>query len=337
MKWIITPEFAALLAPVLDSEGELVKRSGTTVTRHRVAGRVFYVKCYHHGVHPLAPIKYSVRAPKSRREWRRAVQLLAHGVPVVPHLAHGEQWVWRGLLKSVLITEGPSGYAPLAEAANLQAPELQHAFGRFVRQLHELGVLQPDFHPHNLLYSPHDRMFCLMDLDKVRLSRGLNKECRAENLAMLQAWTLITPSFHDGYGALPEPAAEIARRAAAVRRRYQAGWARRCLRHAHEIEVVRVGDLRWLVRRTAHTSRLNEVLARPDATSAGNNYIIERREFSFHAARRAYRRAFYQELLGDTGLRPVAVGEKRWLGLCVCDYFVAERLESRQPRRKDIQ
>jgi hypothetical protein len=166
-----------------------------------------------------------------------------------------------------------------------------------------------------------------MDLDKVRLSGALNKACRAENLAMLQAWTPITPSFHDGYGALPEPAAEIAQRAAAVRRRYQAGWARRCLRHAHEIEVVRVGDLRWLVRRTAHSPRLNEVLARPDATSAGNNYIIECRDFSFHAARRAYRRAFYQELLGDTGLRPVAVGEKRWLGLCVRDYFVAERLE----------
>jgi len=326
MGWETAPGFEALLEPVLDSDGELVKQSfRTVVTRHRVAGRVFYVKRYRHAVRPLAPMKYFFRLPKSHREWIHAAQLQERQVPVVPHWAHGERWAWCGLLESALITEGPGGYSSLAEAKDLESAVLQRALGNFVRQLHDHGVVHADFHPYNLLTSEGTLAFCLVDIDKIQFRAALDGPERLANLAMLQAWTPLTPSFYDGYGALSEQAGEIARLGAAVRRRYHASWARRCLRHAHEIESVHAGKVRWLVRGAARTKRLNEILARPDANRAALDYLVERYALSFNGARRAYRRAYHQELSGVPGPRPVAVGERRLLGLCLCDYFVADR------------
>ena len=75
---------------------------------------------------PLAAPIYVIRQPKSQREWRHATELQARGIRVVPHLAYGERWSWRGLLQSTLITEGFDGFVPL-DAYRIQPTTARNA------------------------------------------------------------------------------------------------------------------------------------------------------------------------------------------------------------------
>ena len=324
-QWEIAPDFKTLLPEVLRQPGEPIKTSSaTTVTRHRLAGREFYVKRYLHERRGLAPLAYFVRASKSRREWKWAARMRQRGVAVVPHLAHGERWSWRGLLGSTLITEGLPGYVVLRSLGTLSSPELQFALGRFLRRVHDAGVLHLDITPKNILYSAAGHEFCLMDVDKVVCRNKLSREERTDNLVSLAARVPLTARFYEGYGSdVAFDAEEIAQLAQARWHIWMTQISRRWRKHTHEIDRQQVGELHWYVRTALADEHLRRLMENPEAFCVNGIEGLTVRRFGLGAARRAYQEAYRQELLGQTRFRPVAVGEKRVWGVCLRSYFVA--------------
>ena len=325
LRWRIQTEFVPLLPEVLAAEGETVKQTDLTrVGRHRAAGRVFYVKRYRFETRVLAPTVYTIRCPKSRREWRHAAWLQQRGVAVVPHLAHGERWGWRGLLESVVITEGLDGFVPMKGRLDLEGPAFERELGRFLRQMHDAGVIYLDLAPQNLLYAPAQNAFCLIDVDKVSLRDRQTEQARIDNLILLQCRWPLTHGFYEGYGREYEPYAEkIAVQALAKRESIFRRLSRRWRKHEHNLVTVQVGRLCWVVRRAYDIDLLKGVLADPDGFCGrtGERFVVRR--FDFARARRAFREAYYRELMGEAGPRPVAVGERRVLGICLRSYFVS--------------
>ena len=324
-QWEIAPDFETSLPEVLRQTGEPIKTSSaTTVTRLRLAGREFYVKRYLHERRGLAPLAYFVRASKSRREWTWAAHMHRRGVAVVPHLAHGERWSWRGLLGSTLITEGLPGYVMLKGAKDLSSPELQFALGRFLRHVHDAGVLHLDMTPKNILHSAAGQTFCFIDVDKVVCRNTLKRAERLDNLISLAARMPLTAAFYEGYGR------EFAFDAEQIAHRAQARWqvlmtqiSRRWRKHTHEIARQQAGGLQWYVRTALVDERVHRVMEDPETFCVNSPEGLTMRRFGLAAARRAYREAYRLELLGQTNSRPVAVGEKRVCGLCLRSYFVA--------------
>ena len=191
-------EAEPVLARVLGEAGETVKRSATRqVTRHRIGDRTFYLKRYLHHSSLIEPVKYWFKPPASRTEWELAPRLERLGIFIVPHLAHGELWKWRGLVKSALLTEGPPGFAPLT--ASISSPSTQQALGRFLRQLHQCAIFHNDLHISNLLYSEERKEFCLVDLDNIHIFSKLTLEDRLNNLATLNRRFPLQREFLEAY------------------------------------------------------------------------------------------------------------------------------------------
>ena len=325
MRWEVAPEFALEPDQVLAVPGETVKRATMTlVTRHRLAGRVFYVKRYLHGARPFSRLQYFVWAPKSRREWKYAPRLRHRGVPVVPHLAHGECWGWCGLLESTLITEGLPGYELLSTIGDPDAPELQCALGRFVRRMHDVGVVYLDIAPQNLVYARGEHKFCLIDVDKVAFLPAVDEQRRVAHLAVFHSRFSLTEAFYESYGGgIARRAAEIAERAKVIRAVTMTRLSRRCLKHAHEVVTRRIGGLKWHIHRAYLDETLEKILENPDAfLGTANGFVVQR--FRSRSAKQAYREAYRRERLGEAALRPVAAVDKRVLGFVVRGYFVAK-------------
>jgi hypothetical protein len=324
LRWQLLPDFDPLLSPVLASQGELVKQTALTlVTRHHVGDRVFYIKRYRYGAQKnLLPAKFFFRAPKSRREWKWATLMRQRGVAVVPHLARGERWSWHGLLESILITEGLPGYAPLKSNANPAAPELQFALGQFLRRVHDAGVLYLDLAPQNVLYSDGEQAFRFIDIDKVAYRQKLSAGQRLSNITLLAVRQPLTARFYDGYGRdFAFDAEQIAEQAKRDKQKVMTRLSRRWRQHLHEIAVEQVRGLRWHVRTAQRNEKLRQIMENPEAFTGDDTLIAQR--FSFSGARQAYQKAYRLELLGVSAARPVAVGERRILGLCVESYFVS--------------
>ncbi|HUJ72214.1 MAG TPA: lipopolysaccharide kinase InaA family protein [Verrucomicrobiae bacterium] len=325
LRWELAPQFESLLPEVLQQPGESVKTSSvTTVTRHRVADREFYVKRYFHERRGLAPLSYFIRASKSRREWNQAPQFQSRGIAVVPHLAHGERWGWCGLLESVLITEGLAGYASLLTMSDAVNPEFQSALGRFLRSMHDAGILYLDISAKNVLYSATEHKFCLIDIDKVRLCPTIDESQRLGHLATFRSRFALTPAFYDGYGSeFSSQAAEIDQRAAAIRQARVARFSRVCLRHTHEVTKKRIGGLQWHIRRAYLDERLERILRDPDRHADNSEGLVVNR-FAYRSGTKAYRQAYGLELTGKSTPRPVAAANKRVLGFVVRGYFVTK-------------
>jgi tRNA A-37 threonylcarbamoyl transferase component Bud32 len=324
-RWELAPEFESLLPEVLQQRGESVKiSSATTVTRHRVASREFYFKRYLHERRGLAPLAYFVRDSKSRREWKQAPQFQARGVAVVPHLAHGERWGWYGLLESALITEGLPGYASLLTVRGATDPEFQSALGRFLRHMHDAGILYLDISAKNVMYSAVEHKFCLIDIDKVRLCPTINEQQRIAHLATFHSRVALAPAFYDGYGSgFSRHAPEIDQRAAAMRLARVARLSRVCLKHRHEVTTKRIGGLKWHIRRAYLDEALERVLQDPNShTNDPHGVVVDR--LAFRSGKRAYRQAYGIELMGEPAPRPVAAADKRVLGFVVRGYFVTK-------------
>ena len=328
MKWETRQEFAALLTSVLESPGESVKRSGiTTVTRHHVARRQFYVKTQTHGQRWWWPPKYFFKSPRGRHEWRLGRRLEELTIPVVPHLAYGERWTWRGLLETTLITEGLAGYLPLRGDGELSRPAFQRRLGELVRQMHDAGVIHEDLNRANLLYAAAVDAIRLVDLDKIRLRGELSVSQRLTNLALIGARLPVTDAFFDGYGLdIQLPRGQIIRQARIKREALMSQIARRWRAHTNDFDVRRVGQLRWWVRRGYEDKALTKILEAPDrfGGTGEDGLVIQRFGPGCSKARRCYREAYRLQLLGVDAPRPVAVGEQRWLGICRRSYFVAK-------------
>jgi tRNA A-37 threonylcarbamoyl transferase component Bud32 len=324
LRWELAPQFESLLPEVLQEPGETVKTSSaTTVTRRHVANREFYIKRYRHERRGLAPVAYFVRSDKSRREWTFASEFQARGISVVPHLAHGERWGWYGLLESVLITEGLPGYAPLSMCPESGTPEFQAVLGRFLRQMHDAGVVYLDISPKNVLHSKSEGKFCLIDVDKAELHASLDPRQRINHIAVFHSRFPLTAAFYDGYGGnMAEQASEIDRQASAIRREYIAGVSRRCLRHRHEVTTKRIGGLKWHVRLSDLDGNLERILQHPDDRTTTTGFVVNR--LAFHSGKEAYRSSYGKELSGEPTPRPVAAADRRILGVVVRGYFVAK-------------
>ncbi|MGA2139785.1 MAG: lipopolysaccharide kinase InaA family protein [Verrucomicrobiia bacterium] len=327
LRWELAPEFESLLPEVLQQPGESVKTSSATiVTRHGVANREFYVKRYLHERRGLAPLSYFVRASKSRREWNQAPQFQARGIAVVPHLAHGERWGWYGLLESVLITEGLVGYASLLTIRDATNSEFQSALGQFLRRMHDAGILYLDISAKNVLYSAVEHKFCLIDIDKVQLCPTIDEQQRIAHLVTFRSRFALAPAFYDGYGSgFSRHAAGIDERAAAVRQACVARWSRICLTHSHEVVRKRIGGLQWHIRRAYLDERLERILQDPDRQIDNPNGLVVNR-LAYRSGKKAYRKAYGSELMGESAPRPVAAADKRLLGVVVRGYFVTKSL-----------
>ncbi|HVM59370.1 MAG TPA: lipopolysaccharide kinase InaA family protein [Verrucomicrobiae bacterium] len=328
MNWEAREDFVPLLSSVLESPGEAVKNSGiTSVTRHHLGDRQFYVKTQSHGQRWWWPLKYFFKAPRGRDEWRLAGRLERFGIPVVPHLAYGERWGRSGLRETTLITEGLAGYLPLPKATDLNDSTFQNRLGQLVRQMHEAGVIHEDLNRANLLYAATVAHLRLVDLDKIRLRPALTVPQRLSNIALIGARLPLTDSFFDAYGTgFPFSREAIRQRARTEREALASQISRRWRAHTSEMDVRRVGELRWRVRRIYDDKALAKILEAPDRLSAANEngFVLQQFGCGRSRADRCYREAYRLELLGVGAPRPVAVGEKRLLGICQRSYFVAK-------------
>ncbi len=346
-----------LLPQVLASRGDVIKRTPfKSVTRHSVLGRTFYVKRYLHAADPFRPLKYLVRPPRSRLEWRMARRLAALGVSTVEHWAHGERWSLRGLIESILVTEGPPGFSHLPPPTAPLPDALQAALGLFIRRMHDAGVLHRDLHPDNLLHNPVSGEFKLVDLDKMSVGRPLTPEQRREELLHLHRQMTLGPEFAKGYGRdeasdLPAEAALRLRRQISHRR------SRRCLRANRDFQHRRAGPITWRVRAEWAAAGLETILRDPDQAFESSNclksgsaiaigriqgFIVKRYRpdsawglfkglFRQSPARRAFRTAYHLELNEIPTARAIALGERRLLGAVVCSYFVSEEIPGATP------
>jgi tRNA A-37 threonylcarbamoyl transferase component Bud32 len=324
-RWEFAPVFESLLAEVLQEPGEPVKTSSaTTVTRRRVADREFYIKRYQHERRGLAPVAYFIRSDKARREWRFAPEFQRRGIAVVPHLAHGERCGWYGLLESVLITEGLPGYVALQMSAESKTPEFQSGLGRFLRQMHDAGIIYLDISAKNVLYSASENKFCLIDIDKAEFRGSLDERQRIDHITVFRSHFPLTTAFYDGYGnQMARHAADIDKHAADLERARLERLSRVCLTHRHEVTTKRIGPLKWHVRIQDFDEKLERVLQQPDSGAAtANGFVVHR--LAYHSGKEAYRRAYGRELSGQPGPRPVAAADKRILGVVVRGYFVAK-------------
>jgi len=324
--------FESLLPEVLQQPGESVKvSSATIVARHRVANREFYVKRYLHERRGLAPLSYFVRASKSRREWSQAPQFQARGIAVVPHLAHGERWGWYGLLESVLITEGLVGYVSLLTIRDATNSEFQSALGRFLRRMHDAGILYLDISAKNMLYSATEHKFCLIDIDKVQLCPTIDEQQRIAHLVTFRSRFALAPAFYDGYGSgFSRYAAGIDERAAAVRQARVARWSRICLRHSHEVVKKRIGGLLWHIRHEYLNESLERILKDPDRQMDNHNpngLVVCR--LAFRSGKQAYRKAYGSELM----VNPRRARSRRRTSGCWDSWCAVTSSRSRSKRR----
>jgi hypothetical protein len=335
----------SLLEAILKDPGKIVKRSSvTTVTRHRVAERIFYVKRYLHYLRPWRPFVFFFKPSRSKIEWQLSTQLQALGIAVVPHRAHGERWSGRGLLESVLITEGLAGYEPVSDLFAVEAHRLQQSLGRFLCKMHDAGVFHLDLNPENLLYSSVTDSVCLVDLDKISVLPRLSDPQRLGNLTTLRSYLMLSNAFYQAYGhEILQRADEIAQRAQRERRVRWAGWARRWQSHTEDVPTHPIGERAWRVRQPFLTEALREILENPDEflekratilrrtdqqlVGSREGWIVWRFEESClgsHQAVQWYQNAWHLELAGIATARPIAMAETSQGIFQRRSYFIAQ-------------
>ena len=226
MRWKLRREFAPLLDAVLASQPTTIRQSPVrTVTRHRVNAASYFIKRYFPGRSLPRSLLFLVRKPPAQEQWDAALRLEDLGVPCVRPVACGTRWGTRGVFESLLITEGFPGI-PLTEWTTPDWP----AVSRFVDQMHDSGVLQPDLHPGNLLVCPETGELRLVDVGHLRFKRVTDRE-RLVNIAYLR---LSVP--------IPAPA-EAERLIREMRQSVCLHRSKRCLKHNREFAPVRIGAL----------------------------------------------------------------------------------------------
>lgn len=206
--------FLAGLEQALENglEGELVK--ATPKRRVVRLPRVYAKEVRYRGLSALCK---SLAGGTACREGRIALQLAARGIAVPEVLAFGAERRGGVVRRDLLLTREVTGGVPLLDvwrrgSADLTPREsfrLVGAFGAFMRELHDRGVLHTDLHIGNLLVVCHGEVFnfVLLDTDRVRLRpHALGRRERVANLGQLLSnlWTMTSRSqrrrFLQGYG-----------------------------------------------------------------------------------------------------------------------------------------
>ncbi|MCX7825278.1 MAG: lipopolysaccharide kinase InaA family protein [Verrucomicrobiae bacterium] len=253
--------------------------------------RSVYLKSYLMRHYFWRPLKYLFRTSPAMAEWRLAQELAQRGVPIARHLAVGETRYRGLLLEATLVTEGLTGFDDIEGVVQKQyggcigaAPApLRRRFarelGKFVRLLHDRGVLQVDLHPANIMVRVgHNGVpeFRLVDLDGIELHRRLSRSQRMANLVTLNNYfgprTNRTDRLRflraylgdDNATRLPQLAREIERDSEQALKQYRRARAERCLKSNRDFAIRRAGGLTWHVRRSALNCGLETVLESAD-------------------------------------------------------------------------
>ena len=264
--WEILPAWRDLLA---DEEGLPIVRwlregcatvvkhgAGRTVYRVDFADRSFFIK--HHRTRGLSEaVKDLFREGACRREYRRARELAARGVPATRPIAVGVERRSLGGRNSYLITEAIPGACSLDEYLARYLPQfpqaqrmrlrirLIDAVARLCAVSHQAGVFHHDLHGGNILIAEaaslaeHDAppQLYLADLPSVTISGPLDFAHTRDALAMICSGFLNRMSETDRrrywktyLRARPELAVVDAERSGREVREAAFAYARRMLR-----------------------------------------------------------------------------------------------------------
>ena len=332
--WRLADDFAPLLEAVLGAPPEVVKESAAKlVARHEVNGRAFYVKRYRHGAFLFRPLKFLIKRSQAEQEWWLAAEMEKRGVRTVRHLALGERWSARGLLESVLITEGFDGGVPLGDSHESHFRRVIE----FVSEIARAGVTHFDLHPSNLLLNEVSGEMRLIDLHGAKVfDNEMPTDCRDVMLVQLCA-TLALPVGPD-----------LARLSGGLRTRQFAERSNRCLKTNRDFAREQIGGLCWNVRRDALIPEVQAVLRDPDAfltraklfkngraatVGAADGLVLKRYNrlkllnplkdvFRGSPARRGFRKSYHLELCGFPTPAVAATADRRVLGMPVCSYVL---------------
>ncbi len=337
IRWTLREEFQPLLEAVLASPATTVRESPVrTVTLHRVDGRSYYIKRYWIGRSPWRRLIFLIRKPPAQAQWEVGLRLESLGLPVVRFLACGVRRSLQGIEESVLITEGFEG-TPIGERVMSDGS----AILRFVQALHDRGVIQPDLHTGNVLFSSETGELRLVDVGHVRFKRTVGAAERVENLAFLRLSVPIRLS----------PEGE--RLSRELRKRVYRHRSKRCLKTNREFGPQPIGSLVWQVRRRYFTPFARCVVDDPDqflssearlmkagrTTTIGCRYGLVLKRFNLvkrlslvkdlfrgSRAKRSFRLAYHLELLGIPTPRPLAFAERRKAGFLLSSYLLTEEV-----------
>jgi len=252
--------------------------------------RTLYLKSYLTGNYFWRQFKYMFRASPAMVEWRLAQRLSKRGVPIAPHLAVGETRFLATLQESTLITEGLPGWDTIADFLDGRGggrpgtvePVLRRTFacelGKFIRLLHDRGVLQVDLHGSNILMrlAAGRPEFRLVDLDGILVRRRVSwaerfanlvtlhiyfaRRCsRADRLRFLRAYLGADPAAR-----LPKLARRIESVAARALKFYRRDRAQRCLKINRDFGLLKGAGLIWHARRALFNTEAEVLIENPN-------------------------------------------------------------------------
>lgn len=354
VRWQLEPDFAPLLERVLADKGRTIKQSpAKQVTLHSLGSGTFYVKRYRNDTVPLRPLKFFFKSSHSRREWNLALEIQKRGVPIVRHLAYGERWGLGGLRESILITEAFDGQS-LLEFPGRNSAHLQSALGKFVRHMHDRGVVQFDLAP-NILVRAEPLEMRRVDVHHAVIKDSLSTDERLDNLAFTNVLLPLTDSFFDGYGWHGDLVKQTLRRSDVLRRSFLHRRSRRCLKQNAEFSSNESGGLCWQLRLPFLNHAAENILHGPDeflaaraeilkpgrASTVGRadglvlkryNLRVRKLEnlvkdvFRSSKARRAFHKSYHLELVGISTARPIATADARRACVLLRSYLLMEEI-----------
>jgi len=166
--------------------GEVLNISRTTLVKTGMMdGKLIFLKRYNYkGIRDT--IKNLFRKSRARRSFEAAQMLDRSGIPTPAVVFACEKRVFGILIESYIATE--KAYAVnLLDHVNTAGltDELLKRLARFVRRLHEMGIVHVDFKGENILAAGHG--FYLIDLDRLRKVRTPGINTIAKNLSYLNA------------------------------------------------------------------------------------------------------------------------------------------------------
>jgi tRNA A-37 threonylcarbamoyl transferase component Bud32 len=171
-----------------------------------------------------------------------------------------------------------------------QRQALAVELGRFVRLLHDRGVLQVDLHGSNLLMrvpASGRPEFRLVDLDGIKLHRFVRWPDRVANLITLHVYLATRSTRADrlrflraylGEGdaeRLPALARRIESASGNALKNYRRERAERCLKVNRDFTRTRGAGLRWQTRRSVPRADLEMLIDSPNRTLANKDLLIK--------------------------------------------------------------
>ncbi len=354
VRWQLEPDFAPLLERILNDAGRAVKQSpAKRVTFHRLDCGTFYVKRYRNDTVPLRPLKFFFKSSHSRREWDLAREIQRRGVPIVRHLAYGERWGLSGLRESILITEAFDGQS-LLEFPGRNSAQTQSALGKFVRDMHDRGVVQFDLAP-NILVRGEPFEMRRVDVHHAVIKDSLSTDERLDNLAFTSVLLPLSDAFFTAYGWSDDMMKKTRRRSDDMRRTFLHRRARRCLKRNAEFAPKESGALQWRARLPFLNPAVENILRDPDAFLSGRaeilkpgrattvgkadglvlkRYNIRVRKlqnlikdlFRPSKARRSFLKSYHLELTGVPTARPIATADRRVARVLLRGYLLMEEI-----------